>query len=93
MSISTSMVNFHISLFYKMIEIFPETKSTYYLKSAVENNKVTQYYCYYSKLFERSSQSNKKRKSNKRAKKEKNCHYLKIIYLSIWLSNRIITVN
>ena len=63
MSISTSMVNFHVSLFYKMIETLPETKSTYYLKSAVENNKVTQYYCYYSKLFERSSQSNKKRKS------------------------------
>ena len=70
MSINTTMVNFHISLFYKTIETLPKTKSTYYLKSAVENDKVTQYYCYYSKVFERYSQSNK-RKSNKRAKKDK----------------------
>lgn len=71
MSINTTMVNFHISLFYKTIETLPKTKSTYYLKSAIENDKVTQYYCYYSKVFEHYSQSNKKRKNNKRAKKDK----------------------
>lgn len=41
MSVNTSMVNFHISLFYKMIETLPKSQKYLLLKSTVENDKVT----------------------------------------------------
>lgn len=82
MSVNTSMVNCHISLFYKMIETLPKTKSTYYLRVQLKMTRLLSIIAIIQKFLKVTTRVIRKEKATRELRK-KNYHYLKIIYLSI----------